>query len=373
MRARGQTEAAWIWSPRADVAVFGGSAAAALLLVPFARVLWDEGGSLPPWGWLFFVVFVDVAHVHTTLFRTYFDKIELRRRPFLYALLPCACFAAGVALHLISHLAFWRALAYLAIVHFVRQQIGWIAIYRARSGFRSLVDRVLDDGVIYCATGFPMLWWHAHLPRAFRWFVEGDLLAAPSFFQALVGPGALVYALFGAAYAARAVQLAATGQGIAWGKHLLVVTTAATWYVGIVATNSDFEFTVANVLVHGVPYIWLLWVYARKRQKEAPKILGSRIIAFGFGAFLATVLFIAFTEEVLWDRLVWHDRPLWFGGARHADTPLLGPLARAFVVPLLAVPQATHYLLDALLWRRRDTGAAQAQALGFQTVPDTPS
>ena len=61
---------------------------------------------------------------------------------------------------------------------------------------------------------------------------------------------------------------------------------------------------------------------------------------------------------------VWHDRPLLFGGG--SEAPLLGRWGRALIVPLLAVPQATHYLLDALLWRRRDTGPAQARALGFR-------
>ena len=81
---------------------------------------------------------------------------------------------------------------------------------------------------------------------------------------------------------------------------------------------------------------------------------------------------LAFAEEVLWDRLVWHDRPLLLGG--DLDEPLLGPFARALVVPLLALPQATHYALDAVLWRRRDTGPAQARALGFGGAPgDAPA
>jgi hypothetical protein len=37
-------------------------------------------------------------------------------------------------------------------------------------------------------------------------------------------------------------------------------------------------------------------------------------------------------------------------------------------VPLLAAPQVTHYLLDALLWRRRDAAVNPTQrlALGFE-------
>lgn len=357
----------WIWGRWIDIGVFGGSAAVALALVALSSLLSDEDGALPPWGWLLFVVAVDVAHVHTTLFRTYFDRDELRRRRALYVAVPALCYAAGVALHLASHLTFWRALAYLAVLHFIRQQVGWVAIYRARAGERSSVDKWLDDAVIYFATGWPLLSWHAHLPRAFRWFIEGDFVAAP-FLAAAVGPLGVVYAALLFAYVARSAQLAARGGRVNIGKHIVVATTAATWYVGIVATNSDFQFTVANVIVHGVPYMALLWAYTRERSREAPAALSSIIARAGLAAFLGVALLLAFAEEVLWDRLVWHDRPFWFGGGDR-DAPLLSPLALAFVVPLLALPQATHYLLDALLWRRRDTGPAQARALGFSAAP----
>lgn len=365
--ARPQTP--WIWGRSIDLSVFGGSAALALVLVGLSSLLTDEGGALPLWGWLIFVVAVDVAHVHTTLFRTYFDRDELRRRRALYIGVPLACYAAGLSLHLVSHLAFWRVLAYLAVLHFIRQQIGWVAIYRARAGERSKLDRWLDDAVIYFATGWPILHWHAHLPRSFRWFVEGDFVTLP-FVAGLVRPLGVVYVALLAAYAARALILAARSNftRVNTGKHVVVVTTAATWYVGIVATDTDFQFTVANVIVHGVPYMALLFAYARERSREAPAVLSSRIVAFGITAFLGVVLALAFVEEVLWDRLVWHDRPFWFGGGER-DAPLLSPLARAFLVPLLALPQATHYALDAVLWRRRETGAAQARALGFRAPP----
>lgn len=355
----------WLWGRGVDLAVFGGSAALALGLAALAPWL-SEGGALPAWGWVAFVLAIDVAHVHTTLFRTYFDGEELRRRRALYLGAPIACYALGVALHLSSERAFWRALAYVAVAHFVRQQVGWVAIYRALSGERSRLDRVLDDALIYAAAGWPLLYWHAHAPRAFRWFVEGDFVTAP-WLAAALGPLGAVYAALAALYVARTVQRAARGAPLNLGKHVVVGATAATWYVGIVATHSDFAFTVTNVVVHGVPYMALLFAYSRERAREAPRALVARLLAGGLLTFLAVVLAIAFAEEMLWDRLVWHDRPGAFGGG-DLDAPLLGPLARALVVPLLAVPQATHYMLDAVLWRRRDTGPAQARALGFGRV-----
>ncbi|WP_437622100.1 hypothetical protein [Sorangium sp. So ce1151] len=355
----------FLWGRGVDLAVFGGSAAVALGLAALSA-----GGALPAWGFLLLVVGVDVAHVHTTLFRTYLDPEELRRHPALYAAVPLACYAVGVALHLASELTFWRALAYVAVVHFVRQQVGWVAIYRALAGERSRVDRLLDDALIYAATGWPLLYWHAHPPRAFQWFVHGDFVSAP-WLATAVGPLGVVYAALAVAYVARAIQRARVARApLNLGKHVVVATTAATWYVGIVATDSDFQFTVTNVLVHGVPYMALVFAYARERAIEAPRSLVARLVAGGLLAFLGLALALAFAEEMLWDRLVWHDRPELFGGGGDDDEPLLGPRARALIVPLLALPQATHYLLDAVVWRRRHTRPAQARALGFRTAPE---
>jgi len=352
--------APWIWGARVDLAVFGGSALLALALVALERAI-APTGALPPWAWIAFVLAIDVAHVHATLFRTYLDRDELGRRPLTYALVPLACWLFGAGLHSRSPLVFWRALAYLAVFHFIRQQAGWAAIYRARAGERDRTDRILDDALIYLATGYPLVYWHAHLPRAYHWLIDGDFLPLPFLERALAPLGAL-YAATLLAYIARAVALAARTGTVNVGKHLVVATTAATWYIGVVATNTDFAFTVSNVVVHGVPYMALLWAYARERAGEAPRSPIASVVRGGVVAFLAILLVLAFGEEMLWDRLVWHDRPELFGGA---DDALLSPAALSLIVPLLAVPQATHYVLDALLWRRGATGPAQARALGF--------
>jgi hypothetical protein len=56
---------------------------------------------------------------------------------------------------------------------------------------------------------------------------------------------------------------------------------------------------------------------------------------------------LAYGEEFLWDRLIWHDRPWLFGSGWS-----WGRAAESFLVPLLALPQLTHYLLDGFVWRR---------------------
>jgi hypothetical protein len=56
---------------------------------------------------------------------------------------------------------------------------------------------------------------------------------------------------------------------------------------------------------------------------------------------------MAFVEELLWDNGVWQERTWLFGSfaALHE--------ADSFLVPLLAVPQITHYVLDGFIWKRR--------------------
>lgn len=349
----------WIWSRAVDLGVFLGPTLAAFGLIGASRLAGHEG-KLPELGWVVFILGVDVAHVWATLYRTYLDPAEIREHPYLYSLVPLGCWLAGAALHHHSGALFWRVLAYVAVFHFVRQQAGWAAIYRARSGARGLADRLVDDAAIYLGTGVPLLIWHTRLPQPFSWFVEGDFVPLEA-----LGPlvpwarGALALSLviFAAHHAARARR----GEAVPAGKVVVVLTTAVSWYAGIALLGDDLSFTLLNVLPHGVPYFALLWAYGQARARTAPRAPGSWIVARGLAPFLALLLACAFAEETLWDRLIWHDHGWLFGFFPEGD----GGAWRDLLIPLLALPQATHYVLDAVLWRRGTTGPEQATALGF--------
>lgn len=352
----------WIWGRGVDVSVFVGSTLFAFGVAALSPWLAPDGG-MPTWAWFAFVLGLDVAHVWTTLFRTYLDREERARRRWLYLGVPVACYLAGVALHAQGPLVFWRVLAYAAAFHFVRQQVGWVAIYRARAGERAAIDRRLDTALIYLATGWPLLYWHAH-GRSFSWFVTGDFVDL-SALRFLVLPVGLLYGGVAVAYLYRSYQHVREGRPFNLGKHLAVLSTAAIWGLGIVAFDDDFTFTVTNVTAHAVPYFVLLWFYTRERGVERPGSPVGRVARAGVGAFLLVVVVLAFSEELLWERLVWHDRPGWFGGPPR-EAPLLGELALTLVVPLLSLPQVVHYVLDGVLWRGRGGGPAQARALGFR-------
>lgn len=333
----------WLFSKNVDLLAFGGSAAIALVLVALG---WQWGlldGDTPDWTWVGAVLLVDVAHVYATAFRVYFDREEFVRRRWVYLLAPVLGYAIGVALYSESVGLFWRVLAYLAVFHFVRQQYGWVAMYRARASERDRAGWWIDAAAIYLATIYPLVYWHSHLPRSFWWFLPNDFAALSEQAAAAVAP---LYWTALAAYAARSVYRGwALGR---WnpGKDLVVLTTAVCWYVGIVALNSDYAFTVTNVIIHGVPYIVLVYWFRNRDALAAERSTGAARW-LRFVPYLATLWLLAYVEELFWDRGVWHERSWLFGGAWGLEA------YKPLIVPLLAVPQLTHYLLDGFIWKRR--------------------
>src|SRR5215212_6615280 len=102
----------WLFSPRVDVCVFGGSALVSLLLLWVGARAGVLEGDSPDWAWVPAVLLVDVAHVYATAFRVYFDREELKRRLALYVLAPAIALALSVALYSETEALLSRALAY---------------------------------------------------------------------------------------------------------------------------------------------------------------------------------------------------------------------------------------------------------------------
>jgi hypothetical protein len=335
----------WLFSRNIDLSVFLGSAAVSLLLLAVGWRLGILNSDSPEWTWVSAVLLIDVAHVWSTSFRVYFDKEEFKRRAALYLMVPVAGYAVGVALYSEGALTFWRVLALIAVFHFVRQQYGWVALYRRKLGETGRLSWWIDASAVYLATVYPLVFWMTSLPRNFVWFIENDFPALPSLIAKILFP---IYLLALAAYFAKSIYLYFTKGFANIGKDIVVATTAICWYVGIVVFNSDYAFTVTNVIIHGVPYFALIYFYTKMRRESTGRVY--RTLSHNWLIFFATLWALAYIEELFWHRGVWHEKQWLFGADWDIET------WKQYYVPLLAVPQLTHYILDGFIWRRKGNG-----------------
>ncbi len=342
-----------LFSPWVDALTFGGSAFIALAMLPLGAALGVLHDDSPGWTWIAAILLIDVAHVYATGFRVYFDTVELRRHLWLYTLTPLLAFLVGAAIYSESVGLFWSLLAYLAVFHFIRQQYGWVALYRSRDNDHESVGWWIDVSAIYLATIYPLVYWHAHLPRNFSWFTDGDFITLPPITVAILQP---IYWAVLSVYAIRSI-----GRGVLrnqWnpGKDLVVITTALCWYIGIISLNSEYAFTVTNVIIHGVPYMVLIYWFRWHRGETSPSRRWQTTLG-RVSLFLGAIWMLAYAEELLWDSGL-SDQHRWLfswfhfrsGSDPHGDGSMLA--RDLWLAPLLAVPQITHYVLDGFIWKR---------------------
>lgn len=356
----------WLFSPGLDALAFGLPAVLSLLVVVWLWARGELSQPVGPLGWFLAVLLVDVAHVYATIYRVYGNPVELRRRLGLYLAVPALAYVGGVFLYAVSALTFWRVLAYLAVFHFIRQQYGWVALASRKAPAVSAAwarrDRILDGLAVYVGTGYPLLYWHTHLPRRFHWFVDGDFVGwlGGEWGLSLLAVGKLVWLAVGALWLVRQGQRLFVERQLAATKLVVMTTTWATWYVGMVSFDSDLAFTITNVLPHGIPYFVLIFRY-RQREAQRPPLRTALSVVRATAWFYLPLVALSFVEEGLWDRLVWHERPMLFPG----DELTLSAALLMLLVPLLACPQATHYLLDAWIWKPGPNNPALKENLGL--------
>lgn len=320
-------------------------AAAACLLTAW---LVDASAGVGIGLWLVLIVGIDVAHVYSTLWLTYLRPDARRKRALVLIAVPTACWVIGALLYTVSALLFWRILAYLAVFHFVRQQYGLMRLYYRNQPETSL-QRTVRAGTIYLSTLWPLAYWHTH-PRVFSWFVDGDFLnlhTAPWIADVTL----LLLVCCGAMHLALELRDWRVHRRFNLPANLVVAGTLASWSVGIVLFDGDLVFTLTNVVAHGIPYTALVWMTARRAQKTEGLTRNRAVWRRSVLVFLALLIAAAFVEEALWDRFVWHERDAVFGWLGEWTAGTSSEWA-ALAVATLAVPQATHYVLDGLIWRR---------------------
>jgi hypothetical protein len=330
----------WIRSAAYDGLLILAPPFLALLLVLALPAPYRQTSEMPLLAWVGLVVLIDVAHVYGTLFQTYLDPIRRRQRRTLLWVAP---------LHSLGGMFFWRVLAYLAVFHFIRQQYGFLRLYSRHDG-AGLPGRWLATALIYYATIYPLLYWHLSPGRNFNWLMDGEFVQVD--WPAGRAVATVLYGGLIAAYCGRELLSWQRTRTLNLPRNLLLGGTLVSWYAGIVWFNGDLAFTLLNVVSHGIPYLALVW-NGGLSSPAAPKASrrGAWAGKYGLVVFLGLVGVLAYLEEGLWDGLVWHEHSAVFGYFAQLP-PVASPEVLMWVVPLLALPQATHYVLDGFIWRR---------------------
>ncbi|MFY0626035.1 MAG: hypothetical protein JXR07_07065 [Reichenbachiella sp.] len=317
--------------------------------------------SLPLWAWVIIVLGIDVSHVWSTIFRTYFDRDERENHSQLFKIAPLSAFVLCFAVAWYSSDLFWRILAYLALYHFIKQQYGFMQLYRGRYGRTEIKKIFSDKFVIYLSMIFPVIYWHINYDRAFSWFIEGDFISLnvdfiDNYLQTIniIGTsvyfGIIVYWLLEEVMIHRSNKLS-----YPLGKWIWVLTTAFNWYLGVIYFNSDIAFSITNVVAHGIPYFVLMYYYVLRKRVLSNGLSvpasGWKIIAI----MITVVLLFAITEEYLWDMLLYVENHQFFEFFFDFPfAPVQSTLAQALVLALLSLPQVTHYILDGFIWKVND-------------------
>ncbi|WP_461790833.1 hypothetical protein [Pedobacter sp.] len=302
--------------------------------------------------WLLLVVFIDVAHVYSTLYRTYFNRKNFNNNLTLLTLIPIGCYLSGFTLYQINSLWFWRILAYLAVFHFIRQQYGFMKLYN-RTRKSSRTNQFIDAAAIYAATLYPIIYWHLKGDRNFNWFISGDFIIYVN--DSLLTFVQGCYVLILAMYFVKEIALSVNLKELNIPKNVLLLGTILSWYVSIIYFNGDLVFTLFNVVSHGIPYMALIWFIEKKR--ESSPNLNTKFQQFAFGKygiliFIAIILALAYVEEALWDGMIWKEHQQFFKIFSFLPT-VNDQFLLSLLIPLLALPQATHYVLDGFIWKKK--------------------
>lgn len=294
--------------------------------------------------WLILVVFIDVAHVYATLFKTYLLAKAFREKKRLLIALPVICFIVGTVLFLLGSVVFWTVLAYVAVFHFIRQQYGFMRLY-SRNETKTQISMCIDNLAIYAATGYPMLYWFMSSPRKFTWFMPNEFFKFNN--SALLNIFTISYVVLLLLYFLKTAYVLYSNKYFNIPKNAIVGGTAASWYFGIVYFNNDLVFTMLNIVSHGVPYMALIYLKEIKPSKgKTFSGVGGYVNAYkGIFIYIAILLILAFSEEYLWEIIVWNEH--------FSLENVISESWHFLLVPLLVVPQFTHYLLDGFIWKTK--------------------
>jgi len=366
----------WIISPRVDFLTFGLAPIIALTISACTR--WSVPiGTIPLWWWFVLGVFIDVAHVYGTLYRTVLDSeaVEKNRRLFLVAG-PGMLVVSLLVNVLLGTTWAWSLLAYFAMWHFAKQPFGFLCLYKARFGERGAADHQWDYWVCIAGAALPILIEHTKTTDSLEWFYGEDelLFHLPVWFEI---PLRVVHWLIPALWLARLCwHRVYSAKPFNWGKISIMALQYLNWYMG--SSKHHLTALAWHNLSHGVSSMVLVYYVVQRRydvwKKENPSTMKwldrmNMSLCSSPWAYLMPLLALAFVEETLWDVTLDHR----FAGDLGLSLPDLTELQKEIATAFLMLPQLSHYFLDSYIWKMTGQNPGLRDALMTMGLPGSPA
>lgn len=286
----------WIVSAKWDLCFFSGSVLITYIYYGVYKLLL----LLPPSYWLhqyaevfvtvLFYAFFDHPHIFQTFSRTHADSTEFARHPYFYTYGLLALIGLGygiLALHGESY--FEHFLDAFGIWHILRQNSGFLRLYKKRAGEDLPLDALLDYGLLYGSVGIFLLMRLSHSPKLAHWLPE----EMEVFLQSIFGTTLTLYGL-------RQLYLLQNGR-VHLPKLIFLSAIVGTYYFTYVLSQPPFGLLVAlETLYHDIQYQgWIIHFQRRRFALGMWKrwLAASLIYGTVFGAFL---IFTFLTNTASW-------------------------------------------------------------------------
>ncbi|MCB0346260.1 MAG: hypothetical protein KDD66_14170 [Bdellovibrionales bacterium] len=312
------THRRWIVSAKYDFVFFIGSAGASLLLYLFHLLLVSTFNLRleERTGLISFVLFIglfDMPHILQTFSRTHADRQEYERHRNRITWGLVAALIIGevlLAAELEDYLFMVGAL--YGIWHILRQNVGFVKIYKALHKDFARIDNLLDSGIFYAT-----------------------VLACVTELEELIGAAVVVAVLF----VVRQIQLAVKTGSVNLPKLLFIgVQIPLYWYLFFGLDVPILLFVAIETIYHDIQYYGWIRFYQKQRFREDPGFANRWLIrTVAASLIISGVTYSAFVSS----------------GATYFSE-LNRDVLTYFFVPLYMLV-LYHYYIEGFIWRFRES------------------
>lgn len=316
----------WILgSLRKDFSFFALPGLAALAFV----MLFPEVASNSVLYLLIAVGFIESGHVYSTFWRTYFHRDERNSSSF-YLVVPLVIFMVFAIWMYLGRVGLWSFVAYANIFHHVRQYYGfgrWYQGLNRRFAFHS-------DIFLYALCALPILAYHFKPGAIGGYYSDKDLFLFPS--ESIYWAVSATYASCWLAWTLVESRELRYGRR-EWNRIASVALPAVLYGACFYLGNNVATILTPLVISHGVAYFGVMGDSLTKTQEKR------------FPTFARALMVVIATALVAGGFEFYADEN-WID---FRDSGPGGSWVVALVTGLYLVPLFSHFVFDAVIWRRK--------------------